>query len=63
MADQVKNARAAFDRMRNSLVARGLLDCEYRLTPSGNAYVDDLIAELKSAAGSQPSGQPERSAA
>ncbi len=63
MADHVQAARAAFDRMRNSLVARGLLDREYRLTPAGNAYVDDLIAELRGAAGSQSSREPERWAA
>jgi hypothetical protein len=47
MADPVQAARTAFNSMRESLVARGLLDCEYRLTAAGNAYADKLIAERK----------------
>lgn len=63
MADPVRAARMAFDRMRNNLVARGLLDDGYRLTPAGNAYVDDIIAERKVEIARRSGSQPERWAA
>lgn len=35
-----------FEAMRASLVERGLIDAEYRLTPAGFEYTEDLIARL-----------------
>lgn len=36
----------AFLAMQASLVARGLLTSEHRLTAAGNDYVDDLLESL-----------------
>jgi hypothetical protein len=63
MADPVQAARTAFDTMRESLVVRGLLDREYRLTAAGNAYVDEIIAERKAEIARRSCGIPERWAA
>jgi hypothetical protein len=63
MADPVQAARSAFDTMRESLVARGPLDREYRLTAAGNAYVDEIIAEQKAAIARSSCSMPERWAA
>lgn len=36
----------SFDAMRASLVERGLLSADFKLTPAGHAHADVLIAEL-----------------
>lgn len=63
MADHARAAYAAFSLMRENLLARGLLDSEYRLTAAGHAYVDDIIAERKAAIARRSSSCPERWAA
>lgn len=35
-----------FDRMRSRLVDAGLLDAGFNVTPAGDAYTDELLAEL-----------------
>lgn len=40
---------SGFEAMKADLVARGLIDREGRVTPAGDAYTDQLIADLKSA--------------
>jgi len=63
MSDPAQVARTAFETMRGSLVARGLLDREYRLTAAGNAYVDELVAERKDEIARRSRNMPERCAA
>lgn len=43
-----------FHAMRAGLVAHGLIDAEYRLTPAGNAHVDALLVKLRAEAPSAP---------
>jgi hypothetical protein len=35
-----------FPALRQSLLERGLIDAEHRLTPAGNVYVDEMLREL-----------------
>jgi hypothetical protein len=36
-----------FLKMRARLQTRGLIDAEFRLTPAGHAYGDELLARLR----------------
>lgn len=46
-----------FQRMKDDLIARGMIDVDGRVTPAGAAYTDRVIAELKTAAATEPSGR------
>ena len=39
----------SFARMRASLVERGLIDEQHRLTAAGRTYTDELLEQLKAA--------------
>lgn len=36
-----------FERMRANLVARGLIDAGFRITPAGTAYAGEIIRDLR----------------
>ena len=43
------NEATPFEVMRASLVTRGLLTADFRLTEAGNAHAEQLIADLGNA--------------